>query len=121
MNRLRAISETRTPGTTDTSTPRQTDRDRGKYFTLRQVVEAYPALTPRLVRRLVQQRRISFSKVGRVIVLAEADIEAYIEAHRIEPPDRKPTGIDTRSCRCDIAMKTLNLEPASEEQHGVRP
>lgn len=60
---------------------------RGRYFTLKQVVEEYPAFTPRLARRLVQQRRIPFSRLGRVIVLAEADIEAYIEANRIEPPE----------------------------------
>lgn len=60
--------------------------DRGRYFTLKQVTEAYPVFTPRLVRRLVQQRRIPFSRVGRCIVLAEADIEAYIQAQRVEPP-----------------------------------
>lgn len=49
---------------------------RGRYFTLEQAAAAYPAFTPRLFRRLVQERRIAFSKVGRRIVLAEADIEA---------------------------------------------
>ena len=61
-------------------------RDRGRYFTIAQVADAYPVMTPRLVRRLVQQRRIAFSRVGRCIVLAEADIEAYIESNRVEPP-----------------------------------
>jgi hypothetical protein len=35
---------------------------------------------------LVQERRIAFSRVGRCIVLAEADIEAYVEANRVELP-----------------------------------
>jgi hypothetical protein len=60
--------------------------DRGKYFTLQQAVVAYPVFTPRLLRRLVQQRRIAFSRVGRTIVLSEADIESYITQGRVEPP-----------------------------------
>jgi len=39
---------------------------------------------------LVQERRIAFSRVGRNIVFAEADIEAYVEANRVEPPVRSP-------------------------------
>ena len=60
--------------------------DRGRYFTLQQVVVAYPVFTPRLLRRLVQQRRIAFSRVGRTIVLSESDIESYITQNRVEPP-----------------------------------
>jgi hypothetical protein len=58
---------------------------RGRYFTLRQAADEYPAFTLRLLRRLVQERRIAFSRAGRCIVLAEADIEAYLEASRVEP------------------------------------
>jgi len=57
---------------------------RGHYLTLRQTVDAYPAFSMRLLRRLVQQRRISFSRAGRLIVLAEADIESYLEHNRVE-------------------------------------
>jgi hypothetical protein len=46
---------------------------RGRYF------------TPRLLRRLVQERRIPFSRAGRCIVIAEADIENYLERNRVEP------------------------------------
>jgi excisionase family DNA binding protein len=60
--------------------------NRGRYFTLQQAADEYPAFTLRLLRRLVQERRIAFSRVGRCIVLAEADIEAYVEANRVEPP-----------------------------------
>ena len=63
--------------------------NRGRYFTLEQAAEAYPAFTFRLLRRLVQEHRIAFSRVGRRIVLAEADIEHYLEGNRVEPPDRR--------------------------------
>lgn len=42
-------------------------------------------LTERLIRRLVAERRIAYSYAGRRVVLAEADIEAYLEANRHEP------------------------------------
>jgi Helix-turn-helix domain len=42
-----------------------------------------------LLRRLVQERRIAFSRVGRRIVFAEADIEEYVEGNRVEPPERR--------------------------------
>lgn len=49
-------------------------------------MEAYPGvLTERLIRRLVAERRIAFSYAGRRVVLAEADIEAYLDANRQEP------------------------------------
>lgn len=63
---------------------------RGRYFTLPQAVEAYPVFTVRLLRRLVEQRRIAFSRVGRCIILSEDDIEAYIDAQRVEPPAPSP-------------------------------
>jgi excisionase family DNA binding protein len=58
---------------------------RGRYFTLDQAAQAYPVFTRRL-RRLVEQRRIAFSRAGRLIVLAESDIEQYLEANRSEIP-----------------------------------
>ena len=62
------------------------DHRRGRYFTIVEASEAYPVFTPRLLRRLVQERRIAFSRAGRSIVLAESDIEAYLERNRVEPP-----------------------------------
>lgn len=59
--------------------------ERGRYFTLQQAAVAFPAFTPRLLRRLVQERRVPFSRAGRCIVLAEADILAYLERTRVEP------------------------------------
>ncbi len=42
-------------------------------------------LTERLIRRLVAERRIAYSYAGRRVVLAETDIEAYLDANRHEP------------------------------------
>lgn len=60
--------------------------DRGRYLTLQQAAEEFPAFSPRLLRRLVQERRLPFSRAGRRIVIAEADIHAYLERNRVEPP-----------------------------------
>lgn len=58
---------------------------RGRYLTIEQAAAAYPALTVRLLRRLVQERRIPFSRAGRCIVLSEADIDEYFERNRTVP------------------------------------
>lgn len=54
---------------------------------LLKVEEAAEALgmSPRHVRRLVQERRIAFHRFGRSIRIDPADIEAYVEASRVEP------------------------------------
>jgi hypothetical protein len=59
---------------------------RGRYLTIPEAAAAYPVFTPRLFRRLVQERRIAFSRAGRTIVFAESDIEFYLERNRVEPP-----------------------------------
>jgi excisionase family DNA binding protein len=58
----------------------------GKRELLR-VEEAAEALgmSSRHVRRLVQERRIAFHRFGRSIRIDPADVEAYIEASRVEP------------------------------------
>ncbi len=58
---------------------------RGSYLTLDQVPDNYPVFTLRLLRRLVEERRIAFSRAGRRIVLSESDIESYLENNRVEP------------------------------------
>jgi len=68
-----------------TGSPGREPPARGRYFTLQQAAVEFPAFTPRLLRRLVQERRIPFSRAGRCIVLAEADILGYLEANRVEP------------------------------------
>lgn len=41
--------------------------------------------TVRFVRRLVVQRRIPYHKVGKYVRIAEADLEEFIAAGRVEP------------------------------------
>ncbi len=58
---------------------------------------AYPGvLTERLIRRLVAERRIAYSYAGRRVVLAEADIEAYLDAGRHEPLQGPRAALRTR-------------------------
>ena len=40
--------------------------------------------TPRHVRRLVFERRIAYSKLGRYVRFHPADVEEYIAANRVE-------------------------------------
>ncbi len=58
---------------------------RGRYLTLAQAAKEYPIFSERLLRRLVQERRIAFSRAGRTVVLAESDIHSYLEHNRVEP------------------------------------
>jgi len=41
--------------------------------------------SPRFVRRLIAERRIAFTKVGRHIRFNAADIEDFVRAGRVEP------------------------------------
>jgi excisionase family DNA binding protein len=64
--------------------------NRGKWFTLDQAGDAYPAIGRRMFRRLVQERRLPFSRVGRRILVAEHDIDSYLDATRVEPARMPP-------------------------------
>ena len=75
------VPMTPTGGRSVTGGQGQEPSARGRYFTLQQAEAAFPVFTPRLLRRLVQERRIAFSRAGRCIVLAEADILAHLEAN----------------------------------------
>jgi excisionase family DNA binding protein len=41
--------------------------------------------SPRFVRRLVAERRIAFTKVGKFVRIAASDVEAFLEVGRVEP------------------------------------
>lgn len=41
-------------------------------------------VSERMIRRLIEERRIAYSKIGKHIRIAEADIDAYLEAARVE-------------------------------------
>jgi hypothetical protein len=89
--KVRAQTRTQPPGLArrrDTLGSTSRGGERGRYFTLQQVADQYPVFTVRLLRRLVQERRIAFSRVGRFVVVAEADIEEYLDTNRVEPPAR---------------------------------
>ncbi|MDQ2874738.1 MAG: helix-turn-helix domain-containing protein [Actinomycetota bacterium] len=54
----------------------------GKLFTVDAAAERL-STSPRFVRRLIAERRIAFVKLGRYVRIAEADIDAFIEASRM--------------------------------------
>lgn len=39
---------------------------------------------PRFVRRLIAERRIAFTKVGKFVRIATSDVEAFLAAGRVE-------------------------------------
>lgn len=41
--------------------------------------------SPRFVRRLIAERRIAFTKVGKFVRIASTDVEAFLAAGRVEP------------------------------------
>lgn len=78
------------PVGTDKQPPARTPC-RGSYLSLAQAAEIYPVFSERLLRRLVQERRIAFTRAGRTVVLADSDIQEYLERNRVEaaaPPSR---------------------------------
>ena len=46
---------------------------------------AYLNTSERFVRRLIAERRIAFHKVGVHVRIALADLEAFVQAGRVEP------------------------------------
>lgn len=44
--------------------------------------------TVRFVRRLVHERRIRFHKIGKFIRIAQADLDAFIDAAEVPPLPR---------------------------------
>jgi excisionase family DNA binding protein len=57
-------------------------------YTVAQAAERMNTTT-RFVRRLVAERRIAFVRLGRHVRLAEDDVDAFIEAGRVEPVRRR--------------------------------
>ena len=45
---------------------------------------------PRFIRRLVAERRIRFTKLGRHVRLAREDLDAFVAAGRVEPDGLTP-------------------------------
>jgi excisionase family DNA binding protein len=47
--------------------------------------------SPRFIRRLIAERRIAFTKIGRHVRIDTDDIDAFIAAGRVEP--RQPSEV----------------------------
>lgn len=61
------------------------------YLTVPEAAQ-YLNTTVRFVRRLVEERRIAFHRLGRHVRLARTDLDVFIATGRVEPADR-PTKI----------------------------
>ena len=46
--------------------------------------------SPRFIRRLVAERRIAFTKLGRHVRLSSTDLDAFIRSGRVEPWSHRP-------------------------------
>lgn len=55
-----------------------------KYLTVQEAAD-YLNTSVRFVRRLIEERRIAFHKIGRHVRLHQVDLEAYVNAGRVEP------------------------------------
>ena len=51
---------------------------------------AYLNVSERFMRRLVAERRIAFHKVGHFLRFRSADLDAFLEAGRVEPRPEHP-------------------------------
>ncbi|XVV03696.1 excisionase family DNA-binding protein [Actinosynnema sp. CA-248983] len=54
-----------------------------EYFSVPEAA-AYLGTTVRFVRRLVADRRVTFYKVGRLVRFKRADLEAFVQAGKVE-------------------------------------
>ncbi|MDQ2586007.1 helix-turn-helix domain-containing protein [Saccharothrix yanglingensis] len=57
-----------------------------EHFSVPEAAE-YMSTTERFVRRLIAERRIPFHRLGRLIQFKRADLDAFIEAGRVEAFD----------------------------------
>ncbi|MFK8908907.1 excisionase family DNA-binding protein [Streptomyces sp. YS-3] len=47
----------------------------------------------RFSRRLIEERRITFVKIGRHVRIPESAVEAYVTAHTVEPVVLRPESL----------------------------
>lgn len=60
-------------------------------------VAATLGVTERFVRRLVDERRIPFLKIGRFVRFDPADVAEWIEASRVEPVRSRSRSMEQRT------------------------
>ncbi|MFE9866730.1 excisionase family DNA-binding protein [Streptomyces sp. NPDC005506] len=63
-----------------------------RLLTVDQVAELL-GTTVRFPRRLIEERRITFVKVGRHVRIPERAVAAFIDAHTVEPVALRPAGL----------------------------
>ncbi|MEV0441065.1 helix-turn-helix domain-containing protein [Streptomyces spectabilis] len=63
-----------------------------RLLTVQQVAEVL-GTTVRFPRRLIEERRITFVKVGRHVRIPERAVEAFVAANTVEPIGLRPTGL----------------------------
>ncbi|WP_371799510.1 excisionase family DNA-binding protein [Streptomyces sp. NBC_01707] len=63
-----------------------------RLLTVDQVAELL-GTTVRFPRRLIEERRITFVKVGRHVRIPERAVTAFIDAHTFEPVARRSAGL----------------------------
>ena len=61
-------------------------------LTVEQAAE-YLGTQPRFIRRLIEERRIGYTKLGRFVRLQRDDLEAFVAAGRVDPA---PPGASAR-------------------------
>ncbi|PXY35240.1 DNA-binding protein [Prauserella coralliicola] len=66
-----------------------------KYLTVQQAAD-YLNTSVRFIRRLVAERRIAFHKAGAHVRLAVSDLDAFMQAGRVEPITRSSVLRDLR-------------------------
>ena len=54
---------------------------------LKVVSDEYPHFTLRQLQRLVHTRQIRYYKLGGKVMLAPSDLDAFVEAGRVDPVD----------------------------------
>ncbi|MGP3990666.1 helix-turn-helix domain-containing protein [Streptomyces sp. 3N207] len=62
-----------------------------RYLSVGQVAERL-GTSVRFPRRLIEERRITFVKVGRHVRIPESALAAYIEAHTVQPVTARANG-----------------------------
>jgi excisionase family DNA binding protein len=62
----------------------QAPRTGGRQLSIMEAA-AYLGVSERLLRRLIAERRIPHQRLGRLIRLSRADLDAYLHSCRVEP------------------------------------
>ncbi|PAZ09906.1 DNA-binding protein [Streptomyces sp. SA15] len=63
-----------------------------RLLTVQQVAERL-GTGVRFPRRLIEERRITFVKVGRHVRIPEQAVDAFVDANTVEPVVLRPTGL----------------------------